>query len=46
MAQAGNTDRWPIAKVPIVKMTQAQYNAAVAANTIAAGQNVLYVIVG
>ena len=46
VAQAGNTDRWPLAKVPIVKMTQAQYNAAVAANTIAAGQNVLYVIVG
>lgn len=46
VAQAGNTDRWPLAKVPIVKMTQAQYNAAVAANTIAAGQNVIYVIVG
>ena len=46
VAQAGNTARWPLAKLPIVKMTQAQYNAAVAANTIAAGQNVLYVIVG
>ena len=46
VAHAGSTARWPLAKMPIVKMTQAQYNAGVAANTIAAGQNVLYVIVG
>ena len=46
VAQAGSTARWPLAKMPIVKMTQAQYNAGVAANTIVAGQNILYVIVG
>ena len=45
-AQAGNTERWPLDKLPIVKMTQAQYNADVAANKIADGQNILYVIVG
>ena len=44
VAQVGNTDRWPLAKVPIVKMTQAQYDAATAAGTIA--QDILYVIVG
>ena len=44
VAQAGNTERWPLAKVPIVKMTQAQYDAATAAGTIS--QNILYVIVG
>ena len=44
VAQVGNTERWPLAKVPIVKMTQAQYDAATAAGTIA--QDILYVIVG
>ena len=44
VAQEGNTERWPLAKVPIVKMTQAQYDAATAAGTIA--QDILYVIVG
>ena len=34
------------ALTPLVKMTQAEYNAKVAANTIVAGQNILYVIVG
>ena len=44
VAQVGNTERWPLAKVPIVKMTQAQYDAATAAGTIS--QDILYVIVG
>ena len=45
-AYAANTEAWPLAKLPISKLTQAQYDAGVAAGTIANGNNRVYLIVG
>ena len=45
-AYAANTETWPLAKLPISKLTQAQYDAGVAAGTIANGNNRVYLIVG
>ncbi len=45
-AQAANAEAWPLAKLPISKLTQAQYDAGVAAGTIANGNNRVYLIVG
>ena len=43
-AQAGNADRLPLAKLPIIRRTQAQYDADRAAGRIDA--NTLYAIIG
>ena len=45
-AQAANAEAWPLAKLPISKLTQAQYDAGVAAGTITNGNNHVYLIVG
>lgn len=43
-AQAANTDKWPLDKLPFEKLTQAQYDAKAANGTIADGY--IYLIVG
>ena len=43
-AQAANTDEWPLDKLPVEKLTQAEYDAKAANGTI--NDNRIYLIVG